>query len=177
MNSKTLSIGLIILGLILTISPPIYLYETSYIIKQPIANTTFTLNSQSGILFAFHASKGDSLALVVKNTASSNESVLITRITGPGKTGIILQDKVEKGNSIAYKLVLANSGDYSLYLLNPVNTSTTGYIVAALEKKTTLTESPKATTFLIISVVGGIILGFGAGYKPVYNTSREALEE
>ena len=173
MAIKWVLAGLIVIGVTLTIGPPIYLYEATYLAKKPVANTTFTLNSEGGVLFSFHGGKGNIITIVVSNNAKSKGNVLVIRMKGPTIPSIILQDKIEENNQKAYKIALPVTGDYSLYLLNPVNSSTTGYIVAVLEKKSPLSQSPEASTILLISIIGGIILGYASGYKPSYKPEAE----
>ncbi len=157
---------LLLTGLILTLAPPIYLSMKTYSTLRPVANETFTFSGAAGILSTFHGEKGDILVLVVTNNATKNGSTLVVRLQSARDGKIILQDKIDGGDQKSYRIALPITSDYSLYILNPLNKTSTGLLVGAIRRQVPLYESPSASTLMIVSVIGAILLGFAAGYKP-----------
>ncbi len=166
MGRKVVYALLLVVGLILTLTPPVYLSMKTYSTLRPVANETFTFSSAAGILSTFHGEKGDILVLVVANNATKNGSTLVVRLQSGRDGKIILQDKISGGDQKSYRIALPATSDYSLYILNPLNKTSTGLIAAAIRKQVPLYESPSASTLMIVSVIGAILLGFAAGYKP-----------
>lgn len=157
MREKTISLAIVVLGVILVAAPIVYLYYGHTVMSETVANSTWTLNGDSGVSYVFAAPSGSILTLA---TGGANDNMTYIIIVDSPR-GTLLQYKVTGEGG--WRLALAGGGSYEVKIINPFNTTVNGYVLASIEYKVPVAASPSASTYLLIAVLGGILVGWGAG--------------
>ncbi|NOZ31134.1 MAG: hypothetical protein GXO68_04200 [Crenarchaeota archaeon] len=158
MPNRVMQLGIIIVGILLVIAPIIYLYYSQTTTSFTVANSTWTLDGAAGISYLFKSPEGARLALATKSVDSNVTYVVIVK---SAKGTLLLQEKVNGQGQ--WKIVLGNEKYYEINIINPLNTTLNGGIVAKLEIDTPLAASPSANAYLVISIIGALIVGWGVG--------------
>lgn len=157
MMKKTISLAILVLGVILVAAPIVYLYYDHTVMSETVANSTWTLNGGSGVSYMFKAPSESILTLA---TGSVNDNTTYVVIVDSPR-GTLLEESVTSVRS--WRLILAGGDSYEVKIINPLNTTVNGYVLASIEYKVPVAASPSASTYLLIAVLGGILVGWGAG--------------
>lgn len=159
MAGKTVTLAVLVVGVILTVAPIAYIYIVHTTHVETVVNSTWALEGSGGVSYLFSAPSGSSLSLAtmsVNGTGSQGYVVIVKSDVGR----ILLQTGVN--GTGAWTLNLGSETSYTIMILNPANQTLGGGAVARIQYEVPLAETPSAATYLVVSIIGALMVGWGA---------------